>query len=364
MTETYHRWRLPQLWEMLAADDAANAHLHLATLRRQQTALETHRDRLRTLRDHLTEAWPPQKSEAATAFVDKLNDMIDAMTGAARGAGEVRTGLAHIVDVIQESRSKMAALVADYEKASEVADPRISRHAKNVLDQRARDVLIAADATVVKALGPLNVALPVYTRFSVQGVIPVATPGEARPGSTVPRSASNGGAALTDLRTPRFEPPVATVPDDLALAGGQTADIVPASGPPVSGRSIGSEALTYPVIGTRGVTAESGSAGRTATTRPFGAPVIGGAAPAGSSRGGGGTAAAMHRPSTVTPPMGRASGAGGYRDRSFDEYAARRRAPRGDGDGTWSVPEGVRPVLEAVEPTAHDPGPGVLGLDR
>ncbi|MEV6928585.1 hypothetical protein AB0M46_29415 [Dactylosporangium sp. NPDC051485] len=57
---------------------------------------------------------------------------------------------------------------------------------------------------------------------------------------------------------------------------------------------------------------------------------------------------------------------GGYRDRSFEDYAARRRSKRGDGDGdeVWPVEEGVAPVLDATAERRHDPGPGVLGIDR
>jgi hypothetical protein len=55
---------------------------------------------------------------------------------------------------------------------------------------------------------------------------------------------------------------------------------------------------------------------------------------------------------------------GGYRDRSFEDYAARRRAPQDDRDELWSVSEGVPPLLDAPAVQAHDPGPGVLGLDR
>ena len=76
MAESYRRWRLPQLWEMVAGDSAEDAHLHLATLRRQQTALETQRDRLRALRDQLAEGWPPGRSEAATVFVQQVNAML------------------------------------------------------------------------------------------------------------------------------------------------------------------------------------------------------------------------------------------------------------------------------------------------
>ena len=36
-----------------------------------------------------------------------------------------------------------------------------------------------------------------------------------------------------------------------------------------------------------------------------------------------------------------------------------------DPDDPWSVEHGVPPVLEpAEEPSFHDPGPGVIGIDR
>ncbi|WP_327005574.1 WXG100 family type VII secretion target [Dactylosporangium sp. NBC_01737] len=390
MAESYRRWRLPELWEMVAADDAEDAHLHLATLRRQQTALETQRDRLRVLRDQLAEAWPPEKSEAATAFADKLNDMIDAMTGTARGAGEVRGSLVHIVNVIQESRSKLASLVAEYGKASELADPRVGQHAKKLLDQRARDVLIAADATVVKAMGLLNVPMPQYTRFSTQGVvpIPVTAVGTGSPGSSAGtgsghRLALSSSGAATALVPPRFEPPAPAIDEDFLLTGRHVTDVLGAGGmnpgPPPAGssvsvRSTGGEAVTYPVIGSpggfgaRGATAGGGPVGQPTTMRPFGTPLVGGSAPAGSNRIGGATSAAMRRPAAATSPYSArpvgGGGGGGYQDRSFDEYIARRRTQQRDGEGTWSVPEGVRPLFEAEMPTAHDPGPGVLGIDR
>lgn len=370
MAETYKRWRLPQLWEMVAADDAANTHLHLATLRRQQTALETQRDQLRTLRDHLTEGWPPTKSQAATAFADMVNDMIDAMTGAARGAGEVRAALTHIVNVIQESRSTLAALVAEYDKASKTPDPRIGQHAKLQLDQRARDALISADGTVLKALGLLDVPLPQYARFSTQRVLPASAPASApggAPGGTRPGGTGSGGSGgappvtttLAALSAPRFDPPVpATDDDDLTLASqqasGVSGDSAPMSSVPAQTR--GGEPLTYPVIGIPG-------GQRAATSRPGGAPMIGGSAPAGSSQSGG-TAAAMRGQTATNAPLGRLAGGAAHRDQPADGLSARRRGARADTDSAWSVPEGVRPVLEAEPPTAHDPGPGVLGIDR
>lgn len=379
MAESYRRWRLPELWEMVAADDAADAHLHLATLRRQQTALEVQRDRLRALRDQLAEAWPPEKSQAAMAFVDKLNDMIDAMSGTARGAGEVCSSLAHIFNVIQESRSKLAPLLVEYGEASKLADSRVGQHSKRLLDQRARDVLIAADATVVQALGVLDVPLPEYKRFSAQGTIPTsvtaagAGAGASGGGGSGHHAALTSSGAETTLHPPQFEPPAPEAGDDLSLAGRQGAVVpagagmvlaAPSAGSSVVVRSSVGEIVTYPVIGSNGGTAHVSAVGQTATMRPVGAPLMGGSLPAGSNRGGT-ASAAMHRPATLASPhMARPVG-GGYQDRSFEEYAARRRSLPDDGEGTWSVPEGVRPVLEAEEPAAtHDPGPGVLGIDR
>ncbi|MEV0560041.1 hypothetical protein [Dactylosporangium sp. NPDC050588] len=362
MAETYHRWRLPQLWEMVAADNATDAHLHLATLRRQQTALEAQRDHLRSLRDHLANSWPPSKSEASTAFIDALNDMIDAMTGAARGAGEVRAALAHIVNVIQESRSTLASLVTEYDKVSKVADPRITQHAKSALDQRARDALIAADATVVHALGMLDAPLPIYTRFSAQETIPAAVPGTTQPGDAgngAMNLTSGGRDALVSLPAPRFEPPMPVPDDEVGLAGSQTGNtpgLAVSGSTSVPAWSAGGEPLTYPVIGSRGglgvpgPVAEGGSA-----VRPLGTPMIGGSPPAGSGRAGSAPVAGMRRPAAMTS---------GHGDQSSDQYAARRRTPQANGEGTWTVLEGVPPVLEAKPPTTHDPGPGVLGIDR
>ncbi|MDG6109757.1 hypothetical protein Daura_09075 [Dactylosporangium aurantiacum] len=389
MAESYRRWRLPELWEMVSADDATDAHLHLATLRRQQTALEAQRDRLRVLRDQLAEAWPPSKSEAATAFVQRLNDMIDAFSATARGAAEVRGGLQLVSDAINDAREQLAPLVARYAKAQAAPDPRVGRQAQRLLDEEARRILMAADVTVHDASFKFAVALPDYARISTQAYIPPVNNGTTATGGA---GADGGGgknasARLSELPPPRFDPPpprTEDINDDVELAGRQVdvgagsqrpgdlqavqAGDVPSVGyqPPIGG--VGRVLGGGPVIGITENGAEGMARGVGAgTTRGIPGSVIGGApmtSPAGSAHarplpGQLGSA----RPTSAT---GRpASRAGGYQDRSFDEYVARRRGPGDEHAEQWTVQRGVTPLLEAQPPAHdHDPGPGVIGLDR
>ncbi|MET7426569.1 hypothetical protein [Dactylosporangium sp. NPDC005555] len=386
MAESYGRWRLPQLWEMVAADDAANAHLHLATLRRQQTALETHRDRLRTLRDQLAEAWPPQKSEAATMFLQRLNDMIDALTATARGAADVRVGMEVIADAINGAREQLAPLVERYAKAESVPDPRVKLQAKKVLDQEARRILVSADGTVREAATALQVALPAYGRISTLTDVPSVGGGE--PGSTGGggAGAGSGGAKYASassgaLLPPRFEPPSSVIADaaqtEVVLAGDQPGvqangrrpgEIGPvqANGVPPHGAigAVGRVLGGGPAIGMFGPGTEAAVRGSGAgMVRGLPGNVIGGA-PAATTRGGvmrAPAASPRTAPDVARPP----AGSGGYRDRSFEEYAAHRRGRDAELEEQWKVQQGVPPLLEAPPPVRdHDPGPGVIGLDR
>lgn len=344
----YRRWRLPQLWQMLAADHPADAHLHLATLRRQQTALETQRDRLRALRDQLAHAWPPEQSEAATAFIQQVNDMIDAIALTARGAGELRDNLVHVTDAIARARVEMEPLVADYERAGAAADPRVTAHAQRLLDDRARRILVTADATVAEALGKLDVPLPSYSRFSWDR--------REETGSTTPASTSSSGGAAgrggssvrTVLPSPRFDPPS---PHFAPPAPVLEQDGFNLTGMPQAGELGGSGGSggAAPGIqsGVRSVTADGGLVLR-GPAAPGADPAAAGARTVPAQTAG--------RPFIGSPAAARPTPADGNRGRD----------PHGAATETWSVREGVAPVI--TPPSAprrdHDPGPGVLGIDR
>ncbi|WP_344503098.1 hypothetical protein [Dactylosporangium maewongense] len=357
MGETYKRWRLPQLWEMVAADDEADAHVHLATLRRQQTALETQRDRLRILRDQLAEGWPPEKSEAATVFVQRLNDMIRAMSQTAIGAADVRTNLSLIVDAMHEARTQLDSLMQEFQKTASFPDPRARQHARTVLDERARRVLIAADEAVVEPTGGLDVALPTYQRIDLQAEIPPPLVAPGGPGVGRP-AAGGGGSGLGPLRFDPPEPIVGPSQDGTVVLTGGSSDAV-GRGPAV--------VLPGVVDGTQSL-GSAGSAfgpGRVPGAVPVMRPGVqgeNGAANGGQLRGviGGSSGEARANRAPLTSPIGRA---GGHRDTSSEGYADRRSSSQGRGEA-WSVPSGVAPVIEPPEVRRHESGPGVLGIDR
>ncbi|GAA3189144.1 hypothetical protein ACFO1B_36590 [Dactylosporangium siamense] len=358
--ESYRRWRLPELWQMLAADNATDAHLHVTTLRRQQTALEAQRDRLRTLRDQLAQAWPPEKSEAATAFIQRINDMIRAMSLTASGAAEVRSRVSLIVEALDQARTELAPLIEQYQRTADLPDQRVGKQARKLLDERARRILMTADAAVVDPAAALNVQLPAYERFSMQTTVAAPVGGGDPTGGN--SGGSSGRRGLVPV--PRFDPPEPAAQSPNAEFGLAAGDLDTA-------RPVPSIGLAMDPAGSIGGAADRSVLG------PGRILVPGGVAPPGSAGanvavdmrgviGGGGSGA---RPAISTPGVGATAargtgGATGYRDRSFGVHANRRRAAREGSDEPWSVQQGVRPLIDVPPVRADDPGPGVIGIDR
>ncbi|MFG2037068.1 hypothetical protein [Dactylosporangium sp. NPDC048998] len=395
MAQTYNDYTLPKLWEMLEGEDPETGFAHVNTLNRLRTALEQQRDNLRAQRDRLIEGWPPDRSEAATAFVGRINDMIDVMTYTASAAGRICTGVDGVFAAIRDARRQMEPMMADYSKRSPGRGLQVgnARHAE--LDQRGRDVLIAADAKVADASGMINSSLPPYRRIRDSGESTTLIASDANaPGSPTVGQSGGGGNQSAVLRAPVFDPPQPSAPvgngtggfaDGPVLAGEPTAQ------PPTPG---GGNSVGYPGSGPVGLIGGGAGPGQSASGpngavgfRPGGVGVGGvigeprpynpaggqitGAPMTGIGPRTGSTQAARRqtgRSAVSSNPLesrGASGISGGYRDRSFEAYAERRRSKRrGDDDELWSVEEGVSPVLDATTERSHDPGPGVLGIDR
>lgn len=377
MAESYRRWRLPELWEMVAADDAADAHLHLATLRRQQTALEVHRDRLRALRDQLAQGWPPDRSAAAMAFLQRVNDMIDAMTQTALGAAEVRTNVSHIVAAIAELRAGLAPLVAKYNSAASYPDPRVRRQTQKSLDELGRQIFVRSDKVVAEATANLAVSLPNYD--TIRDRVELESSGPGQIAGNKPRSAGSGRGGgthlthLTRLAPLAFDPPapadVPEIDDDFDLAADRPFEPSSIPGGSHSDPKTGVHGLrdvagiSNGIIGgPLGFPAQSEARVPSARGPVIGMPPAGAAMPRAGARGS--QPAQRLSGAPVGGPMIRSHGTtGGYRDRSFEEYVARSQ-PHSDDESQWVVPQGVTPLIEATKERPHDVGPGVLGIDR
>src|SRR4051812_21347999 len=104
MADSYEEYRLPDLWQIVKDEDPEAGFTHVNALNRLRTALEQQRHDLRVHRDRLTEGWPPERSEAATAFVGRINDMIDVLGAAAGAAGRICTGVDEAFAAMRDAR--------------------------------------------------------------------------------------------------------------------------------------------------------------------------------------------------------------------------------------------------------------------
>jgi hypothetical protein len=353
-------------------------------------------------RDRLAEGWSPDRSEAAAAFISRINEMIDSMTAAAGAAGRISTGVDEAFAAIREARRVMEPMLAAYGKRPAGAGLVTSNAQNDRLDQQAREVMIAADVRVTAASSLINTDVPDSTRYTEAGapVIhgPVGGSGSTTSGASVGRAPE--GSISAGLQAPVFDPPppsgspeVDPIDSSIDTSGGATGPTLtgtsadPPSSPgagqwfgqPVTGPSglIGGgsgrgDAVQGPFGGApaSAVLPPGGVIGATRPSSgpsgPFAVPPTGGMAKTGS------TSAAHRRAATRRAGEPESFGlrgtsgtaAGGYRDRSFEEYAERRRTRRANADEQWPVEEGVPPLLEAPKEPTHDPGPGVLGIDR
>ncbi|GAA4246493.1 hypothetical protein [Dactylosporangium darangshiense] len=404
MAEAYDGLPLPKLWDMVASEDPEAGFIHVNALNRLRVALEQQRDNLRAQRDRLIDGWPPARSQAAAAFVGRINAMIDTLTLAADAAGRVCVGVDEVFAAIRDARRQIEPLMAAYSHRGRGADMVAPSANDAQLNERGRAVLVAADAKVAKASEKINTGLPPYSRYADDGQTIDRQPTDGvdgGAGSSAGSRASNGSSQSELLRPPIFDAPPVSGPIDGGLAdsdpgstggndvvltgdlgerpGGAVGAIVGATPPgsvgviggdfgagpsrPTAGSGVGSS-LGPGVIGPGGVIGAPGTyaqaGGRFTTVPTTGAGSRAGSAPAARRATAGRPAAS----SESAGSRGSSSPAGGYRDRSFEVYAERRRSRRVDDDGLWAVDEGVPPVLDAPAAGRHDPGPGVLGIDR
>jgi hypothetical protein len=405
MTQNYEKYRLPKLWEMVADEDPETGFTHVNTLNRLRTALEQQRDNLRTHRDRLAEGWPPDRSEAAAAFILRINEMIDTMTDTAAATGRICVGVDEVFAAIREARRQMEQLVANYSKRAPGQGLTVPTAGNAELDQQGRNVLMAADARVAQAAPMLGTVVPTLTRIDNSGH-PLTQSGSGSDGfgggveSTAIRRPSRGNVGQpTMLRPPTFDPPVsdgdgAAIGPDAQFPVGGDSPVLAGGSTDQLNTSGGGGSASYPVPGTVGVIG-----GNTGPNHTVWTPISGGVvqprgvgpggvigAPRASNVGGGqfiaapatgispqtGSAQVGRRNPTGRPPASPQAAewresdgaAAGYRDRSFETYARRRRSKHDNEDAVWPVGEGISPILESTTEQDHDPGPGVLGIDR
>jgi hypothetical protein len=375
--------------------------------------LNFHEEQLRMARDELAEMWPPERSPAATAFITYVDRLLDQLNVAQNDAAANHRALALLLLSLNHAKADMAALNAQFaeheaKEQSRSAGPvdytKYGRDAgwREELNKRGRRRMGQADQEVFEASNQM-----------VRPAVPAdreASPSDNRlhqNGSSDSNSGANGVLSLrqamvpspsevdTQLQQQSFEPERWSDYSAALAAGSNGTALAPSSGPgqlptggaPRPGDPGTVHGLIPPGTGFPRTNAPGGTFNPSRGLPPQTATPLGrssgggpGTAPGRRVNPVGGVIGGNHSPSTPSPhgasarggtPSHPATGASRASGPSGLGAAARGRQRReaerpGDPEAyrIWPVAEGGPPVIESQPEPYHDPGPGVIGIDR
>jgi hypothetical protein len=359
---------VPKLAEFLDEDLSA-AWSQARTWTQTQELVSSHRDVLRRTRDSLARAWSPERSPAARAFFAVIDELVASMDEMQDIAVTNGASLRGILTSLAAARNTVDGLHEQWKATEAVELPKGEYYDgsfKLDLNQQAQSTMRATDQAVIEYYPYLSAptpyqpprrADPPWTPVPADsggsgagggprgraGPRPPAIPPVpplARPGSSEPSPVLSGSPTGPPGGAPSGSP---------GSPGGSGAPLAPGATPPDPAG--GSWFVATPAgraLRAGGVIGEPDPpVGRTGQAR--GSGVAGGASPEDGSTRAVGPVGGM-----LGGPVGGGT-AGVRRER-------RRTLPS---DTEWEVREGVPPVLlPPPEPTEHDPGPGVIGIDR
>ncbi|WP_460503516.1 hypothetical protein [Catellatospora paridis] len=402
---------MQQMWELTAGRQLEPHYTQASGWKRAGELAYLHKSRLQTYREKLAQAWPPESSDAAKAYLAKLDELIVAVEDVARVSTQNHQYSRDIPAAFYEAERKLQPIRDDYNRIDRavrngepVALPSGQTPEKYLQGKlsEARTVMrgLSADLSLVRvSMAPPRPYLPPVghrgeNETDYGGVVPPVIPPVMPYGGAVAPTPTVTGATLIPV-------PVATGPDLTGLAPAPTTPtptipgvpgpVTPGGTPPLGSQpplgvigapppvpglpGVGRPVPGNPVIGGLGPNAgaprampaggviggapgggedaRAGAAG--ARTNPVGG-MIGGPG-GGGGVGGRGAAGTVSGRGTngFGAPMGGAPGAGKRRDENDPDF---------DPDTMWAVDSGGAPVLDAPDaPSPVDPGPAI-GLAR
>jgi hypothetical protein len=379
--EVWQLYGLDELWEMVRDEDGVASFTQVGAWHRMAELCSEQADQLQRALDQLMVHWPARPGSAAELFQQTLGRLIGSMRDSAAVAASTKQPLADITITLGRAKDEIGALVAQealyagqeqalagrgvYPGRGATANLAPSDQTppagwREQLDERARRIMSTADAKVGAAATQIQIPERYRIDAHAEAIEPYRDP-------TARGSARQPSTSLVAGLFPAFDPPQSdrSVSDgrpaesvDPVLDGGLAPAVGSVGGVDVVGGSVdvrggGSFVASQfgPVLapgGVIGVPGVGGSGGGLSGRSGLGRVV-------GSASGGG----------PMVGPVGR--GVGGVRggSGSGSVRSGGRRRRRSDPADPWAVPQGGPSVLEPdPEPAEHDPGPGVIGLDR
>jgi hypothetical protein len=391
---------VPAIWTMVSGEDSHAGWAAPPAWAALAQSTDDQRKRLLAARAALEDAWPPSENEAAKPFFAEIDRLVASMEETARRAGETAGAVGWIMESLADAKKAIEPLQRQYESKNHDLIPNWVDGAEDDLNRQARIVMARANAQIGDHAAMITVPTPYYlpgsgadasthdpgrnqSAISTTGAsganhlagsrtnIP-HTPPEPMPGHSGILPPNSPGVGLAGGPAPSAPSPVIGVPSPPADAPPRSPIIPPIGGP--------IEVPVRPVSYAGAKAGRSGGipdefSGRSAL--PAGAVLRG---PEGFLEGRSGAAGSQFR--EVDLPFGQAMGeerpAGGapsgdaVRNGLLPAGAA-AGGPRGGGragrqgraDTEWDYAGGVPAIIEPDRRSyGHDPGPGVIGIDR
>ena len=251
---------VPTIWAMLDGFDTDPQWTHVSGWQKTFDLTSRHLARMKSYREQLAAAWPPEKNEASRVYLVELDKLIESVQStydaaiANHGAMAAATGAILSakgrVKPIHERWQAQASTMAAYEAKVAQAKPGVpapmpgppplsphwrddlNREARAVMDDASGEVALAAYRMVMPRTydpprGPID---PAQNRQAGDGegstVPPVIPPVVPRPPSVVPEARVAPGPALAGL--PNVDPKPALTPPATDLPTPPTRAAVPA----------------------------------------------------------------------------------------------------------------------------------------
>jgi hypothetical protein len=396
------RYNLPALWTLIADVDVCDGADRVLAWDGLAATMRDQHKRLLAAADSLAAVWPPTQNDSALEFQRQVKGLADSMQETLTKAENTKAGLNGVVQAFSTAQSKIRDLAAGRDGVSSDWMPRFVDHAEDRYDEHAQAAMREAEA----AIGDHGAQIQSPSLFKMDA-------GKSDDGTHIKgggdgTGGSGGGGSVSGLRA---------IPVPVPASDGPPTTNLPGLGGDGSGLSenvgsdpTGGQGSTGPVLS--GLTPVTPSPGGFPNSAPgtgalpgpstgmggggpggFGVLPIGGGVGAGGIGAVPGVIAAPGNRRPIPVRRGLPSGAviGEESERGIGTRGAgatgaagvgvapmpggtaggrgsgRRRGGTvdGDADQQWETQEGVAPVIRPDDAQVrHDPGPGVIGLDR
>lgn len=226
----WYNFNTPNMWSTLANQDTEPYWEQVSAWKKTSELSLTHLSRLKQYRDGLAEAWPPEKNEAARAYVERLDYLIEVVQGVYDTSSSNHQTLSNITLAIGEARRKLEPIVREYEekqrakKEYEDTNPllaifkdEVKQSDLDAVDAKARSIMYSLSGELAGAQMQLQKPPP-YTKKvgreepqppdgnGMGGSIPPVLPPVPVPGSV------GGGPSYSASPTPAVHTVVPTQP--------------------------------------------------------------------------------------------------------------------------------------------------------